>query len=779
MNIEDGTSIAAVGDDIELRSGNDFHLAPTASCGPSTPSPSAATRRTPTPPAPPCSSRAAVRAVLIEVFGHSRRRLHQLQPGGDHRPHRDLGRRRRRLHPPRPAARPSTSADKTTAAAPGRPRSSPGAGADPPPGHASTSTARAAPTSSRSTPTGTTDYIVNVTDTGADDDGADLLRINGTATPDVFLLREFFVARLQRTVSAAPADFAAPTSASTTTAPSTSCTSSPARATAPTTTTTSSTSTTTAAITVLDGGDGDDYLPVRPDVRRRPDRTRPGRPRRRDRDRRDDRRLPDPGHQLLHRRLRRRRRRPHDASTPTRRCSSCSARPATTSSWSAPSSSRAPARSPPATPILNGGERRRPDRVQHQRPGRHRRRRRRRHRRHHRHRGRRQLRHHPGRRHGRRPQRELRRASRSSRSTAWRATTTSTSSAPTRRSSPRSSAAWAATPSTSAATWSPPIIALSVEGVSGFINHTASSADPAYNGIFVDGRLAERGRGQRAGAGGARPAAARPCRGRRGGEHRHLHAEARGAAPVDGTKIYITVAAAPAPSKDAGRLGGKSAQVSLDGVNFYDFLVVVFDAGRGRRSAATAWARTQTVYVRAVGDTAARGRAHRRRQPLELQHQRRLRPPEHRQRRGPGHRRRQARPGRPAERRSTRRWSRASPPTTYTVRAHHGRPIAGEIVTVDARASTRPRSTLTSADARASHAAHRTTSPPDLRRRRLEHRRARSRVTALDDTVGREPDAPHDRPHDDELRRRPDYGAWPRSPRSTSTSATTTPAACW
>ena len=45
--------------------------------------------------------------------------------------------------------------------------------------------------------TQSTDYVVNVHDTGAPDDGADVLTINGTANPDVFLLRSGFVASLQ------------------------------------------------------------------------------------------------------------------------------------------------------------------------------------------------------------------------------------------------------------------------------------------------------------------------------------------------------------------------------------------------------------------------------------------------------------------------------------------------------------------------------------------------------------------------------------------------------
>ena len=47
--------------------------------------------------------------------------------------------------------------------------------------------------------TGNSDYIINVHDTGAPDDGADRLTINGTSGADTFLIRRNFVASLQST----------------------------------------------------------------------------------------------------------------------------------------------------------------------------------------------------------------------------------------------------------------------------------------------------------------------------------------------------------------------------------------------------------------------------------------------------------------------------------------------------------------------------------------------------------------------------------------------------
>ena len=49
--------------------------------------------------------------------------------------------------------------------------------------------------------TGTSDYLVNVLDTGADDNGGDRLTLNGTIGDDVFLVRKNFVALLQENES--------------------------------------------------------------------------------------------------------------------------------------------------------------------------------------------------------------------------------------------------------------------------------------------------------------------------------------------------------------------------------------------------------------------------------------------------------------------------------------------------------------------------------------------------------------------------------------------------
>jgi hypothetical protein len=55
--------------------------------------------------------------------------------------------------------------------------------------------------------TGASDYVVNVHDSGAADDGGDRLEINGTAGDDTFLVRKYFVANLQATESGFADDF--------------------------------------------------------------------------------------------------------------------------------------------------------------------------------------------------------------------------------------------------------------------------------------------------------------------------------------------------------------------------------------------------------------------------------------------------------------------------------------------------------------------------------------------------------------------------------------------
>ncbi|TMB71345.1 MAG: hypothetical protein E6J52_13645 [Chloroflexi bacterium] len=149
------------------------------------------------------------------------------------------------------------------------------------------------------------------------------------------------------------------------------------------------------------------------------------------------------------------------------------------------------------------------------------------------------------------------------------------------------------------------IVALSVEGVSGFINHTLTSTDPAYDGVFADGIHVSVANGS-AGTVVVEPSGgdSTAIEDRPGANVDTYTMRLAAAAPTDGTVAYLTVSATPAPSKDRAA-DGKLLEVSLDNVHYVHALVLTFDSSAA--SGATAWARTQTIYVRAASDTASEG----------------------------------------------------------------------------------------------------------------------------------------------------------------------------
>ena len=148
------------------------------------------------------------------------------------------------------------------------------------------------------------------------------------------------------------------------------------------------------------------------------------------------------------------------------------------------------------------------------------------------------------------------------------------------------------------------IVALSIEGRSGFINHSLASADPDFNGVFAEGIQLNVADG----------ATGTVIVDESGGNT--LLVEDSGSddsytlrlavpPPATATKAYVTVSAALAGFKDRS-IFGKSVEVSSDGINFYEALVVTFDSDPGA-SADSAWDRTQTIHVRAVSDNAEEG----------------------------------------------------------------------------------------------------------------------------------------------------------------------------
>ena len=150
------------------------------------------------------------------------------------------------------------------------------------------------------------------------------------------------------------------------------------------------------------------------------------------------------------------------------------------------------------------------------------------------------------------------------------------------------------------------IVSADVEGTSGFINHSVTSADAAYNGIYAEGIKLNVVTGA-VGAIGIRQQTEGDLVVVEDGGPASVTTYDVGmnvAAPADLSLVYMTVSATQASSQDAAN-GGKSILVSIDGVNYVQSLVLTFDPGA--TSGANAWARTQKIYVRAVSDNAAEG----------------------------------------------------------------------------------------------------------------------------------------------------------------------------
>jgi hypothetical protein len=140
------------------------------------------------------------------------------------------------------------------------------------------------------------------------------------------------------------------------------------------------------------------------------------------------------------------------------------------------------------------------------------------------------------------------------------------------------------------------IVAQSIEGTSGTIDHVVQSLDPAYNGIYAEGiRL------NVAGSQSAAKVLVTESEGATivledgaGATSRDSYTIALTGVPT--APVYMTISAAIPPSSD-WRQGAQSAQVSLDGVTWFQQMVVVFGPG----------ALTRTIHVRAVSDTVAEG----------------------------------------------------------------------------------------------------------------------------------------------------------------------------
>lgn len=133
-------------------------------------------------------------------------------------------------------------------------------------------------------------------------------------------------------------------------------------------------------------------------------------------------------------------------------------------------------------------------------------------------------------------------------------------------------------------------------GSSGTVSHTVKSDDPRYNGLFVRG-LDFKAKGDSSAA----VDTADGLKVREGDESSIDSYELTlPAAPLAGTIAYVTVSAAQASAALRDK-NGKTVLVSLDGVNFSESLTVAFDSGN--------WSSGVTIYVKAEDDGAREGQA--------------------------------------------------------------------------------------------------------------------------------------------------------------------------
>jgi len=144
------------------------------------------------------------------------------------------------------------------------------------------------------------------------------------------------------------------------------------------------------------------------------------------------------------------------------------------------------------------------------------------------------------------------------------------------------------------------IVALDTEGTSGFINHSISSTDPAYDGIFAEGvRLNVAGSdigtvvSQLIGS-------SQIVENGTGGTDTTTYELYLASTPATATVAYLTLSAALDPSKYLA-LGGGLVQISVDGGAWTTSTVLTLD------STNASWTHHYIVSVRAVGDGVAEG----------------------------------------------------------------------------------------------------------------------------------------------------------------------------
>ncbi|MFA7063647.1 MAG: calcium-binding protein, partial [Methanomethylophilus sp.] len=152
------------------------------------------------------------------------------------------------------------------------------------------------------------------------------------------------------------------------------------------------------------------------------------------------------------------------------------------------------------------------------------------------------------------------------------------------------------------------IVASSVEGRSGFINHSVQSDDPAYDNIYAQGidlnvANGETGTVMITQSGGSTVL----CEdGTADSSQDSYTIKLAVAPPQDPTVAYLNVSAA-LPGYGDELAGGQGLEISVDGVNFVSALVLKFDSSVIDSTDSAYWSREQTIFVRAISDSAQEG----------------------------------------------------------------------------------------------------------------------------------------------------------------------------
>ncbi|CAM2780863.1 LEPR-XLL domain-containing protein [Vibrio rarus] len=142
------------------------------------------------------------------------------------------------------------------------------------------------------------------------------------------------------------------------------------------------------------------------------------------------------------------------------------------------------------------------------------------------------------------------------------------------------------------------IVSYSVEGRSSFINHSVFSDDDAYNGIFVDGVSLNVASEENGAIAISNQSLLVDEDGMTDSYELSLSVDE----PNVATLAYVTVSAARASTSDKDNSNGQASSVlvSIDNINFYESLVVTYQSGVN-------WQDSTQIFVKAIDDSAMEG----------------------------------------------------------------------------------------------------------------------------------------------------------------------------